>query len=196
MADRAVLKEIAAEITVGLLSITPGASTIVKLLPDTTKRTVRAAFGVEEAGSLKRAVHQALNAVTDDILAKLQAKPGSHEYGATFSAILDFRDALAVTKLDARLIATALAEPKLLEDAIRRNCPTEHAKSASELRRKVFKTVIERFTLAILAIAPQVPSVCLAVAVETYRQVRELRSLIEAKPDGAGPGAEADRPRD
>ena len=167
MNDRAILKEIAAEITVSLLSITPGASTVFKLLPDTMQRTVDAAFGRDNTKTLEAVVHQTLKEVTDHLVAKLKADPGSEEYGTVLSAVSDFRRALAATPLDARLVAKALATPELLTDAIRANCPMEHAKWASKQRRHVFLIVLESFTSAILAIAPQVPTVRVALAVET-----------------------------
>ena len=135
MAERSVLRELAAEITISLLSIAPGTDVIGKLLPDTVKKSVRATFGVEKADTLEKAIDQALNSATDSILGSLRAGPESHEHGATFSAIHDFQLALSNTKLDARMIATALIESEVLEMAIANNCPLEHQKWASELRR-------------------------------------------------------------
>lgn len=97
------VRELAAEITLSLISITPGMSHLSKLLPEKTKKAVRAAYGVEKADTLEKAVEQTLEVVTADILGEIKAEPGTHEYGAPYSAITDFHEALKATRLDGRL---------------------------------------------------------------------------------------------
>jgi hypothetical protein len=183
MTDQNVLRELASEIAISLLCVAPGPGTIVQLLPDTSRRAIRKLFGADRTATLEGLIQSTLQRTTDDILAAVRAEPKSDEYGATFSAIQDFKDSLSRTKLTSNLLVAALAEPAVLENAIRENCPQEHKAWASRLRRTSYDLVLQRFTAAILAVAPQVPTVQTAVAIETYRQVVELRSRWDKERD-------------
>jgi hypothetical protein len=173
------LRELASEVTLSLLAITPGVSVVSKLIPKTFEKHVKAIYGVDRVSSLETAFRMALDAATSAVLDDLGAKPGSHEYGATHSAVADFRLALSETPLDVSLIASSLVDPVKLADAIRAHCPAEHRKWASDLRRKTFERILEAFCGAILAMAPQVPTVSTALAIETLRQISEIRSCLQ-----------------
>jgi len=169
---------LAAEITVGLLGVAPGTSIVIGLLPETSKRAMRRLFGADRADSLQLLVQNTLDEIVHEILSALNAEPGSHEYGATYSAISDFRVSLSRTPLDSKLMVESLSDRNQLVDAIRKNCPEEHQERASKLRRRVFTEVLERVCEGILALAPQVPSIQSAVAVETLKRIVEIQEHV------------------
>ena len=179
MNRKRVMRELAAEVVTSLLSMTPGVKAVTALLPTTSTRFVQQLFGVEKGNALEDVVAQTLDELTEEVLNDLKATPGSHEYGATFSAIEDFRVSLAATELTPSLILDALIEPRLLEATITANCPEEHRRWASDLRRSTFDEVTRRFAALVLSLAPQVPSVQAAMQVEILRELRSLRSRCE-----------------
>ena len=183
MATHEEIRKLAAEVAISLLSITPGTKTVMSILPHTSKRTIRKLFGADRSATLEALIEQTLDTIASEILTTLNAKPGSHEYGATFQAIEDFRASLSKTPLDSHLIVESLTDPTIFEKAIRANCPAEHEKWASALRRQTYDHVLRRFSAAIMALAPQVPTVQTAVAIETYKYVSEIRSSLPAEPN-------------
>jgi len=173
MVDDKVIRELAAEVTTGLLSILPGTSVAMKMLPDSSKRLVKKMFGVKKSASLEASIEEILGQVAKELLAHIGAERGSHEFGATYSGIEDFKASLSKTPLDAKLILDGLADPSIFIARLQQNCPEEHRKWASDLRRKIYGVVLHRFTAALLAIAPQIETVRTAMMVETYRLVAE-----------------------
>ena len=179
MTNENVISELAAEITVSLLSIAPGTGTIIDLLPNTSKKVICKLFGAKQAGTLKSLIETTLHSITKRILSQRNAKRGTHEYGATFQGIEDFKASLRATRLDTKLLIQALTDPSVLRSLLFDNTPEEHQKWASDLRRETYSDILDEFTIAIINLAPQVPVVQAAIAVETLRQLQALRAELE-----------------